>query len=319
MASKLRKAIRNPDEIPPFVRRKFGELCISAPGFAYLRLRYGDTVDHLSEDWDNLVILDACRHDTFAEMADFDGDLEWRLSPASATAYWLKNVVEGRTFHDTVYVSANPRVSRYEENFHAVDHVWNWGWDDELKITPPDPVVEAAIQAYHKYPNKRIVVHFMQPHQPYIGEFGRNNIDNITGEQRGRERALGEDVNDEEWTNALDEFEQGNISSEQMFRAYRENLELVLPHVRTLINEFDEKTVVSSDHGELFAERGWPYPRRTYGHPGRVPAFKLRQVPWLTVEGEHRKELVAEDPKASEEFDDSHVEDRLRHLGYLDG
>lgn len=318
MTGKVQKAIQNPGEIPPFLQRKFEEFCISAPGAAYLRLRYGDTVDHLSADWDNLVILDACRYDTFADLSTLDGDLEWRLSPASATMYWLMNLVEGQMFHDTVYVSANPRISRYDENFHAVDHVWDWGWDDDLKITPPEPVVEATLQAYHEYPNKRVVVHFMQPHQPYIGEFGRNNIDNRTGEQRGRERALGKDVNDDEWTNGLDEFKRGNVSSEQMLRAYRENLEFVLPHVQTLLDEFEEKTVVSSDHGEMFADRGWPYPRRVYGHPGRVPAFDLRQVPWLTVEGDRRKQVEAEDPELSEEFDESQVTERLRHLGYLD-
>lgn len=318
MRAKLQKAVRNPDEIPPFVRRKLGELCISAPGEAYLRLKHGSTVDHLSQDWDNLVILDACRYDTFAEMADFGGELEWKLSPASATAYWFKNVVDSRTFYDTVYVSANPRITRYEENFHAVDNVWDWGWDDELKITPPEPVVEAALQAYNEYPNKRIVVHFMQPHLPYIGEYGRNSIDNITGEQRGRERALGEDVADQEWRNALDELEQGNIATEQIERAYRENLEVVLPHVQILVDEFEERTVVSSDHGEVFAERGWPYPGKIYGHPGRVPAFKLRQVPWLTVDGQRRKSVESEDPTTSREYDESHVEERLRHLGYLD-
>jgi hypothetical protein len=244
--------------------------------------------------------------------------LDWKLSSGSATLDWLRASIGDRDFFDTVYIGANPRISKYEGQFHHIDHVWDWGWDDDLKVTPPEPVTDAALQAMEEYPEKRLVVHYMQPHTPYIGPIGREETGIRTGDAPGRRRALGKAIEMTDWDNAEYRLRRGEITQRAALRGYRENIEIVLDEVSRLLDGLDGRTVVSADHGELFGQRGWPYPRRLYGHPNRVPAFKLRQVPWLVSETDDRRPITAEAPTTEQEFDSGNVKNKLRNLGYLD-
>jgi len=283
-----------------------------------LHQKHGKPTNQLTQDWDNLILLDACRFDTFREVVTLDGDLSSIISPGSATLEWLANAVDDRTFYDTVCVTAQPRLARYESQFHAVEHVWNQEWDDELKVTPPKPVANAMRIARKEYPEKRLYAHFMQPHTPYIGQYGRENVGIRTGDAAARDRVLGENVSSDDWYHALDALENGEISKATAVKAYQENLELVLEEVTKLITELDGKTVITADHGDLFGEWAWPYPRKLFDHPPKTPAIKLKQVPWFVVDGE-RREISSESPGTSgDQIDDDHVGDRLRQLGYLD-
>lgn len=300
------------------VRKRTESVLIDRPFSWYLHRKYEPPVDHFDADWDNLILLDACRYDDFKRQAELEGALSWRISPASATYSWLNRVVGDRILHDTVYVSGNPRVKRYEDQFHSVKHVWQSGWDPDLKVATPESVYEAAIEAHEQFPSKRLVVHFMQPHQPFIGETGREELIIGTGDERGRTRALGGEVADREWKTPWALLEEGTVERATVRNAYRENLDLVLPYVEDLVNNFEGRTVVSSDHGEMFGEMGWPVPKRATGHPGRIPALNLRKIPWVVVEGDTRKEIVPERPEEVSGPDDSEVRQRLVELGYLE-
>jgi len=316
MTSPLKKAIRNPRQIPEWIYQCVDSSVIKPLSEAVLNSRYKHPTNQLLEDWDNLIILDACRYDTFENVSDLDGKLDYRISPASATIEWLNTTVKNRTFYHTVYISANPRLTRYENQFYAVDHVWNWGWDDDLKVTPPAPVADAMMEAQEMHPDKRLVAHFMQPHTPYIGDFARENIGIGTGDAGGRKRALGDDVNDDSWHHAIDRFENGAISRETVLKGYRENLSLVLDELCNLLPELSGKTVITADHGDMFGTRGWPYPGRVYDHPPKTPALGLRKVPWFIFPGHERREIVSEEPRRNDEFAEEHVTDRLQQLGY---
>lgn len=298
-------------------RNKPIEWFIQQPASAYINYRYGPRTDHFKEDWDNLILLDACRYDIFAEMHNLPGRLESRLSVGTATMEWLHKTVKGESFLDTVYITGNPRVSRFENQFHDVIPLWETAWDHELKVTPPRPITDAALTAYDEYPNKRIVVHFMQPHIPFIGDDGQQDIGSVAGTQKGRKRELGDDVRDKNWTEPYDLLEQGELSRETVKHAYRENLSEVLPHVEQLVTTFEEKTIVSSDHGEMFGELGWPIPMRLYGHPQQMPALNLIKVPWLVINSNTRKQIVAEGPQnTTQSMNHETIAERLRHLGY---
>lgn len=65
-------------------------------------------VDILAEDWDNLLILDACRYDMFKSYAELPGRLEHRISKGSATYEFLSGNFKERSALDTVYATANP-------------------------------------------------------------------------------------------------------------------------------------------------------------------------------------------------------------------
>jgi len=52
------------------------------------------------------------------------------------------------------------------------------------------------------------------------------------------------------------------MSKQEVWEAYIENLHVVLPHVEDLMTSLEGKTVVSSDHGNMVGERARPIPIR---------------------------------------------------------
>jgi hypothetical protein len=163
----IQRAVRNPNL---FIRE--GVRLLSLPIHAgygrYVEYSNPEGVDVMAEDWDNLVILDACRYDYFEDQNTISGDLTRRISRGNKSWEFMQENFAGNQFHDTVYVTANPFVSRLDDVFYAVDTLDEY-WDDDLGTIWPEDVVAAAVEANQAYPNKRIIVHFMQPHRPYLG------------------------------------------------------------------------------------------------------------------------------------------------------
>lgn len=134
------------------------------------------------EDWDNLIILDACRYDAFYEILKrgrikIKGRLEYRISKGSDTSqFLLKNFIKER-YDDIIYITANPLVSIILKNrVYKIIPVWRFGWDEEYKTVHPKTLYYYTLKTYdkYKYLGKRFIIHFIQPHYPYIGY---NNID----------------------------------------------------------------------------------------------------------------------------------------------
>lgn len=272
-------------------------------------------VDH---DWDTLLLLDACRYDLFEEaLADHSlpGELSMRKSMASGTPDYLAENFEGDTFHDTVYVTANPYVDTElpEDTFHHVVSVWRDGWDDELGTVLPETVAEAAREARENYPNKRLIVHFNQPHTPFIGEkrISGRGMHNL------RSRAMGDGSQVDSRT-PFEKLGAGELNRETVWEAYRSNLNRVLPVVEDLMTSFQGLTAVTSDHGNALGERAWPFPIRVYGHPLGILIPSLIEVPWFTHESGERLRIRAEQPINREERIPEGVEGRLEDLGYTD-
>lgn len=275
--------------------------------------------DIVAEDWDTLLLLDACRYDLFAELNTVPGTLDSRLSAGSNTGEFFEANFEGTTCYDTVYVTANPVpwVEKWcsldvEAVFHDVVRVWEDHWDSTVNTVRPGPVADAVRRAHEEYPNKRILAHFIQPHQPFLGQTGQG----IEGSGMTAYSELAAETDTAEkkiWT----QLEDGELSTDRAWAAYRENLELVLPYVAELCEELQGKTVVSADHGNLFGEFAWPFPFREYGHPRGIHTRKLIEVPWLEAPSSTRREITAEAPVTDQtEASEEERLDRLRHLGY---
>lgn len=272
-----------------------------------IRGRRDGVVDVFEADWDNLVLLDACRYDVFAERHDLPGTLERRTIGASSTLEFLERYVDGTDLRDTVYVTANPQLRRHRErfdvSFHDVIDIWEGpGWDESLSTVPPDAVVDAAIAAHQRYPDKRLVIHFIQPHHPFIGPTGRDELqlDSI-GHFYGRV-----------FTGELD------VDDSLIRRAYEENFDIVMEAVDGLLAELDGRTVVTADHGEMIGETAGPIPMAEYGHPSGLPTPELITVPWLVYDNGPRREVSAgEAAAASTPEPSSDVERRLEDLGYV--
>lgn len=262
-----------------------------------------DGIDVFAEDWDNLLILDACRYDSFAEQSTLDGTLDSRISRASATREWVHANFTDRQLHDIVYVSANPNYRKVADDIGAEVHAYVDVWqDDNLvgeddTIVPPETVTKGALDAAETYPNKRLLVHYVQPHYPFIGPTGKEHFDpSATLKQVSRDLEK---------------------TGELLERAYRENVDIVLEEAERLVDALLGKTVVSSDHGELLGERLFPLPFRAYGHPMGIYMEELVKVPWhVHVNGEG-KDIVAEAPSERDDVDDRAVEEQLRNLGYV--
>jgi len=282
--------------------------------------QYEPGTDVMNEDWDNLIILDACRHDIFKQENTLSGQLESRISRGSTSKTFLNKNFVGRELHDTVYVSANPYIPLIGENvFHALLTLLD-EWDSDHQTVLPECVVKRAIQAHKNYPNKRLIIHFMQPHQPYIGKKGQK----IRKKMKKHVDVIGWEADKSQDGNNLEGIKQIraptidglDITTDDVFEAYRENLNIVLKHTESLLKSLDGKSVITADHGELIGDRIIPFSQRLYGHPGALKSPSLRVVPWFIPEFENRRETFAEEPYVCEKIDKSGLESKLRALGY---
>lgn len=276
------------------------------------RLYHGNGTRVMKEDWDSLLILDGCRYDMFTERIDLPGTLESRISLGSSSEEFMERNFVDEQFHDTVYVSANPFIPKLglnEGTFHAVVELLD-DWDEQLQTVRPDTVAEAAREAHEQYPNKRLIVHFMQPHTPFIGGLGREMV--------GGGWTMDHDVEDD--PGIWDRLRDGeDVPLERVWEAYKENLDIVLEEVEPLLSDLNGKSVITADHGNLVGERLSPIPtRQKYGHPYGVHAEELVKVPWFVIQGSNRREISSDSPVESndETVSDEELEDRLEALGY---
>lgn len=297
--SQLVKGIQNP-------RRGFLEAMT-----LYQRKLRGQTGVAVAErDWDNLIVLDACRFDLFEEINTLNGELSKEISKGSNTGEFMVRNFTNHTFPDTVYVSANPQFELRNMPQHFYDSValWERHWDEDLKTVHPAEVTDEALATEKRYPHKRLIVHYLQPHYPFIGETGRDI-------EHGSVTAGGIIRQDKEIKSIWERLEDGEIDASVVWDAYRENLEIVLQHIGPLVRNLTGKTVVTSDHGNAFGEWG------IYGHPRGYYISSLVEIPWLVVPYTERKHIEDGDSTTStEDGADTGVDvkQRLRHLGYFD-
>lgn len=259
----------------------------------------------VDEDWDVLVVLDACREDLFREVVDVDrfDAYETCYSAGSATNEWARENFSGQAMTDTVYVTANPVVSREVRTaFHAFVEVWREAFDEDLGTVPPGPVTDAALKAAADHPDKRLIVHYLQPHYPFIGypdlryaTFGQTDEVTVSDVREGA-------------SDVWEALELGLIDYDTVWDAYADNLRRVMESVEDLLAEVDGTTVITSDHGNLLGEAVTSLRMPMYGHPPRIHHPALREVPWAVIEGS--KPVVDRQPEAE-------IEDQLESLGYM--
>lgn len=245
----------------------------------------------MKEEWDIAVVLDACRYDSFQKIYKHYlplGRLEKRFG-ASDTINWLISVFSEKTWCDNlIYVSAHPGINSrgipwvyFNANgkFFKVYDAWISGWDPEIGTTLPNEVVKIAAQARKEFPNKKMLIHFVQPHFPYRKaprpsiqysdlkgvkcnsklDFLLQKLFRDLGINSSRFRTL-------YWTarkffnlkcEDLNEFYWRKYAVEELRIFYRDNLEWVLKYVKKIVEDFNyTRIVVTSDHGEALGEHG---------------------------------------------------------------
>jgi len=307
---------------PSLIRQEISKQATKSHN-SFNKIRMGPGVDVMAEDWDNLLLLDACRYDAFVDRNCIDGQLESRISKGSTSKEFIKENFSGRKLHDTVYITANPYIGHIEDNtFHGLISLLD-EWDSELQTVHPSTVVEAAKDAYKTYPEKRFIIHFMQPHQPYIGK----KADEINNKIRSETKSRGWGNEIREPNNQVTKLDgvkhlsapkhsEIDVTTRDVWEAYLETLDLVLGSCKKIISHFDGKTVLSADHGELIGEKPLIFENKTYGHPGHVWTKKLRLVPWFIHEADERRNIKSSPPERNDSIDEDLLSAKLEALGY---
>ncbi len=267
------------------------------------------------EGWDNLIILDACRYDTFEKVYKEyfpDKELKKVRSSGSSTGEWLVKTFP--KMYELTYFSTNPYVNSvgiplskaneiYPWNWKASDHfsgiidVWEKRWDEDLETVLPGDLNDIVLEKMDEGSN---IIHYMQPHQPYIslGSYGswKEARDRTKGDSEGGVGGLMRSLEGGVEMTFGKEFlwktkkmlkMKPITGQEKTWRAaggteglihyYEDNLHIVLEKAVELIGKLDGKTVITADHGEAFGEEGvWFHELET-----NIPV--LMEVPWLEV------------------------------------
>jgi hypothetical protein len=259
-------------------------------------------IDVFEEDWDNLIILDACRYDAFEKLHSIDGELKSKTSRGSMSREFARGNFSDKSLTDTVYVSANFCFPEMYEELNTELHEFipvHYDMPD-LPTARPESVTEEALHANERFPNKRLIVHYMQPHWPYIGA----SAERI--EQPDDHHGMHSTI------------KSNGLSRRDVLSLYKENVELVLSEARQLVNAFSGKTVITADHGELLGERQRPIPVRNYGHPSGVYVDELVTVPWHICNYEERKSIVSERSKnGGMRVAPETIKENLKAMGYI--
>lgn len=236
--------------------------------------------DFIAEkDWDTLIVLDACRFDIFSYYVNDSGNLTKFLSPGSSTPEWLVKNFSTYNMRDVIYISANPFGSYLKLNeiighnpFYKIMEVWKYDWNDELGTVHPSMVNKTTLKVLRIYPNKRYLIHYMQPHYPFIGNI-RISADGII-----KDNIFLPSNKKKDQCTVWDKLQQGLISVDLAWQAYASNLELVLSYIKTLLPNLTGKICITSDHGNVFGKFGI-----FYGHPLKTYIRELIEVPWFEV------------------------------------
>lgn len=271
-----------------------------------------------TQDWDVLVILDACRVDAIRKVADeydFIGTVDSIWSVGSTSFEWLPLTFRRRHINkiqDTAYTSGNPYLTpvfrkkkeppvnqpipfgptNYNvvnpRDFLVLDEVWKYGVDNEKKCVLPRTMTDRAVDIFRTLNPNRLIVHYMQPHEPHIGD----------------EAGLGQNV--------FVPLRKGQVTKRKAWESYLENLRLVLDELELLLSNIDaEKVIISADHGEAFGEFGF------YGHQIGCPLPGVRKVPWIETTATDKSTYNPKIDPENEQTGENSIEEHLSDLGYL--
>lgn len=314
------------------VRNHFGEHPARAPLHAayawYLSFWFGITSRYpigtnvFDREWDVLIVLDACRVDTLRAVADeydFIEDVDELWSVGSHSAEWMTQTFTEPYRSDigrTRYITGNPHARHVfdqrivppihntlpvdmttwnvvdRDAFESLEMIWEHYADETYGVTLPGTTTDYAIRTARTHGSEKMIVHYMQPHRPYIGKALPENRLPTEVELEGYNLV-----------------KSGAEDSETVYELYEDTLRLALDEVSVLLENIDAETVaITADHGEDFGEA------RAYGHPEGFPHPIVKKVPWVTTSAQDRR---TRDPDLSVEREASiDIQEHLQDLGY---
>lgn len=234
-----------------------------------------------SVDWRYLVLLDACRFDVFSEVyqdVGLRGALQEANSEALDTPLWYRKHWSGDHLGVSL-IGAHPYPWRSEvdvaKNFGAAFAVFsdrgNLGWGG---VVHPQRLCNFASRIMTERVSQQWIIHFEQPHLPYVDTLGMAFLEN----------EIGVGLAGEDWIKynpkLYDAVEQwGRQHGWDVLKAcYESSLRETLSIVGLWCSRLrGGQVVITSDHGEHLGEGN------IYGHPHGAGPGILTRVPWLEV------------------------------------
>lgn len=300
-----------------------------------MKLKQTQTTNIMRNKWDILIILDACRFDSFEKcFREYLKNIGrfWVLydviSPATYTRQWLVRTWKDK-YPDITYISANPYCNSMgytpkalpypfdgRDHFGKIVDVWNLGWNRKQGRVAPEQMLKFLLEQtkfntafFNK--KERYVLHFQQPHAPYIFKEDRFKAKkpqvgtpaerfekDIKVRARNPLRPIA--IVFQRFLPQLAQFRLMQMfpfltkwlfakkkkylsiyelySHEEIIEAYEENLKWALKTVRNIVDIYPgRRIIITADHGELLGE----YKR--FGHGG-MPCKELMTVPYMVIE-----------------------------------
>jgi hypothetical protein len=294
-----------------------------------LTSRYPIGTNVFERGWDALIVLDGARVDALQEVAPeypFIETVDSVWSVGSNSQEWYLQTFTERyadAIAETALISANPfaRAVLAERDFTLKGTtpllLANWTTVDVERfdyveftrdhdrpfsnvsdrtetvgeIQGPSYVTDRAIYA-GRGESQRLLVHYFQPHRPFVHGLVAEDRDMTIAEERPYETIA-----------------KGEVDRGTLYSLYLDNLRLALDSIGDLLENLDaERVVITADHGELFGELG------QFGHFLGVPHPALKKVPWIeTTAVDQGTRDIDGPPEISAPAD---VRDQLKALGY---
>jgi hypothetical protein len=322
----VRKGLNNPWKAKRHIQKRSLDPYRNASVWFNSRYTIGSNI--FEQDWDLLIILDACRIDAIHSIKseyDFINRIDNFVSVGGQSAEWIAKTFDKKyidIIKNTAYITANPHSksvleNRLDSNWKSSEDIhlnrlrkygkWNcvsssdlgeyerlWRYTDRTKwkYCPPRQVTDRGVALSRSNGFDRTILHYMPPHQPYIRQ------------------AMLEDRELKEYEKDPMGYVHRTGDKEIAYNAYLDMLRWVLDDVDLLLKNSDhQKVIITADHGEAFGEYG------VYDHHAGSLHPKIRRVPWIVTSSTDSNSYTPEfDPNNLEK---QTAEDSLEALGYI--
>lgn len=214
-------------------------------------------INPAKENWKTLVILDSCRYDYFKEVNFIKGKLFKVDTRCSNTHEWYAKYWCNKFHSNTVLVHGIHFVEKFGNFFARAYRMWNY--ENMLKI---DEQISFAEKVLKEIGDKRVLIHFLQPHIPFNNPKGKKLLRKLKTSGKG----LPEDH--DKITIYGNKYGWNEIKE-----AYKEEIKYVL---KKITDSKIEPDVISADHGIRIGED------KTFRHGAHTNI--VHTVPWLEVE-----------------------------------
>ena len=257
-------------------------------------------IDFIDADWKICIILDACRYDVFKEVykkhIKKKGILKKAKTFSNGTKEWIDQNIKEKDCSDIIYV--DPIIIMFDKwlpnhSFFKIDEVWKYGWNYDYGTILPKQITKSALKQMKNNPDKRILIHYHQPHPPYLLPQFLNICEPDTPEK------IKKSINKKRRLN-ISQMIQGNMRRflgsrlawfllilfgiepkdyagkvykvsgwDGLVDAYKQTLIMVLKDINKIIDAKNGKLVITSDHSK--------------NYDGSLKNLKSQSVPWLEI------------------------------------